>query len=151
MQKNKEKTAPQSVHWMAGPSIAPLPELLIWLEANRKTEAGNRRYLRLPVVVIPPTAHALHNRYFIGVENALPESERIYLQMDDGAMGISFADRLRSLDLSESPVIWIEGFWGSLLEMPDKHRLETPFAVRRVESWEMEAPAGNAHVHLYWQ
>lgn len=105
--------------WVGGPPIQPTHELLHWLERNVKGADGKRRRLRLPVVVSLGEPYPLGlGRACVGI--SLESSNEIALTLDDSALGISLLERVRTLcvDNGVSCALWLEGYWGPLLERP---------------------------------
>ena len=92
-----------------GPSLADGTALLAWLDGE-----GAGRRLRLPVV-IKPSVLGLASGH-IGTVAAAPGPDAIHVRLDDTAMSVSLADRVRSdCPDGEYSVIWAEGVWGATL------------------------------------
>jgi hypothetical protein len=113
-----------------GPAIRPAAPLLAWLDREARSDSGERRRFRLPVVV----RHDVRGvtAAFVGVTDD-PDADTLSLALDDSAMGVSLADTLRSRGAG-THIVWLEGYWGALLAPapgPDA-RGRWPFAVLRV-------------------
>ena len=117
----------------SGPLLGePEATLGLWFEAN--AAAGERRIrLRIPVVVTAPPDASPGSR---GAVLARPAGAApLAVDLDDSALGISLCDRLRSLcPGSGECALWLEGYWGSLVELPGTGQAPRaiPFAVLEV-------------------
>jgi hypothetical protein len=105
-----------------GPAIRPSEELLDWLEREGESDTGERRTFRLPVVVcFADSGHLGIGEVFIGKSDTDRHDDTIFLDVDDGAMGISFLTRIvdRCPPGQESVCVWLDGYWGTLLGAED--------------------------------
>jgi hypothetical protein len=96
----KEKTPHVPRHFSAGPPIAPLEDLVIWLDDHAD------RIVRLPV-----TIWLSANR--LGIARATVGGEAgMELALDDAAMGVSLLDRLRARFPEQTTCpVWLDGRW----------------------------------------
>lgn len=94
-----------------GPAVSPPSALLTWLEGE-----GRGEVVQLPVTVsVSPLGMG---PAWIGVEPE-PGPDALHLRLDDGALGIALADRLRQACPAGGPcAVWLEGRWGSHLAGP---------------------------------
>lgn len=98
--------------FVEGPSVTAPAALLSWFQGEG---AGKR--VRVPVVVTPSPLGLAAG--YIAASAAVPEAQGLSLQLDDGTLGVSLADRIRSDCEFDVPcAIWIEGVWGSSLGLP---------------------------------
>src|SRR5262245_6865861 len=94
-----------------GPEIMPSSELVSWLDRwleRQKATTERRGRLRIPVLVSVSEIGAVAKAQ-IGPNN---RSDAIKLRLNDSALGISLADRVRQMCGSRTEcALWIEGFW----------------------------------------
>jgi hypothetical protein len=130
----KQSDDERSASWVSGPNIEPADELLVWLSKNAAKSDGERRRLRVPVLVHFDEDRLAIAGAFLGAASEV--SKRVALHLDDSALGISLRDRLRKRCAETQPtcVVWLEGYWGSLVAPADTEatRPPYPFAVLRV-------------------
>ncbi len=135
-----------SDRFVQGPPLAPRADLLAWLEGD-----GEGALLQIPVVVhlSPLGIDSAH----IGAQADAPRDDAVRLKLDDTALGISLAERLREHCSDGDPcIVWLEGQWGATVsgpgpdfafpgadDAPEKH----PFSVRKVVG-----PVTGAPTHL---
>lgn len=127
----RKKTPEPPRTFVPGVPISPGGPLLEWLAS-----AGRRR-LRIPVVIRFESEHRLGiGGAFIGTAGTPATPEAIHLQLEDSAMGISLLDRLRRRCPATSPTcaVWLEGAWGSPLDLgePPAGPRRWPFSVFRL-------------------
>lgn len=94
-------TAPPTLAFVHGPSLANVPALGKWLELQHDT-------VRLPVLVTLGVARSTVSggQVLTGSTSSLP------LSLDDSALGISLADRARSAcPGADACPLWLEGTW----------------------------------------
>ncbi|AFZ25552.1 hypothetical protein Cylst_3402 [Cylindrospermum stagnale PCC 7417] len=126
-------------------TIKPFSVLLDWLNHQVKTTSGSRKQLRLPVVIRFKDSYRLAiGNAFVGTSDTDLDKDAIFLSLDDTSMGISLLSRLRNIcpKNSNSCGVWLEGYWGSLLELdlpdhplPGENKAEVskwPFTVLKV-------------------
>lgn len=145
--KDKEKAMAipmrpaQPASMVEGPLIQPSKPLLDWLEKNSRTATGKRLRFRLPVVVRFEDQYRLAlSGAFIGTTEADGGAQAILLGLDDTGMGTALIDQLRDRcpKSTNSCAVWLEGYWGQLVEAPMPESPSTagikkhPFAVLRV-------------------
>ena len=112
-----------------------------WLKKNA-TRKGHRTLFKIPVVVLYTDKHRFGiGRAFVGTSIKDPGDDKLPLQLDDTALGISLRDRLRQKCDKKAAgcALWIEGHWGPLLQggpkippTPGKTAPAHRFAVRAV-------------------
>ena len=112
-------------------------ELKEWLDVNAKTPDGKRTRFLLPVYLQFADAYRLEfSRTVVAVSPEQVE-QALELKLEDGAMGVSLMDSVLKLcpEGQTSCVVWLEGYWGHLLEMPPGVGTPTgsPFSVLRVD------------------
>ncbi|BAZ32202.1 hypothetical protein NIES4074_47040 [Cylindrospermum sp. NIES-4074] len=114
----KKPTNP--VNFTPGLTIQPSSVLLDWLNNQVKTSSGSRKQLRLPVVIHFQDSYRLAiGDAFVGTSDTDLNKDAIFLSLDDSAMGISLLSRLRNIcpQTANTCAVWLEGYWGSLLEL----------------------------------
>ena len=117
----RNKTPHTPTTWRASHAIQPGPALLQWIQGRAKADDGRRRTLRLPVAIRRPRGGTGARAAAISGTAELP-ADAVLLTLDDGALGISLAERLRAAcGAATHCVVWLEGRWGPLL-----HGLEPP-------------------------
>jgi hypothetical protein len=121
------------VDFVPGPQLLPTADLRAWLDGQGAK--APRPMLRLPVVLAfdaePGRGLA---RAWLG-DQPLPREDAVLIAPDDGALGISLADRARELCAPDAPTcaMWLDGTWGPLVELPGQDPGDLPvFAVRSV-------------------
>ncbi len=128
-------TQQQDKDFVPGLALEPADRLLDWLE---DTIEPARATIRLPIVVRFEDEHRLG----WGAVTVGTAGDALHVQLDDGALGEPLLDRLAA-DCpreAESCSLWMEGYWGALVEMPELdlpgHEPEGPkrhpFAVLKV-------------------
>lgn len=119
-----------------GPSVEPASDLRVWLGRHRG------RLLQLPVVVEWSGMDV--GQAWLGMTDADPVANAVRIQLDQSALGVGLAVRLRSL-CDKAParcVVWLQGYWGPTVDLPgplgfDRPMVadgiqEHPFSVRMV-------------------
>lgn len=108
--------------WKEGPPLRPSEVLLAWIEEHARGASNHRRLFRLPVVV------RFEDEYRLAIESAcIGTSEQdcrggaIPLTLDDTGMGSPLVTSLGPYCTRSSRVcvVWLEGLWGRLVELPD--------------------------------
>ena len=58
---------------------------------------------------------------YIGTATGEPPADAIHLELDDGGMSVGLFESIveRPTDGNNGMVLWLEGRWGALVEMPD--------------------------------
>ena len=133
-----------------GPSVEPASDLRVWLVRNRG------RLLQLPVVVEWSGMDA--GQAWLGMTDAAPVANAVRIQLDQHALGVGLADRLRSL-CGKAParcVVWLQGYWGPTVDLPGPPGFdgpavadgirEHPFSVRMVMGLVGEGDAPHVRV-----
>jgi hypothetical protein len=125
-----------------GPPIQPAAALLSWLQSQAAASSERRKRFRLPVVIRFEDSYRLGiASAFIGTSAQDNVSDALRLSLDDTAMSISLLSIVTDLcpKTSDSCAVWLEGFWGSLMDfdLPEFQPLsdaegEWPFAVLKV-------------------
>lgn len=149
MKKQSDNGAKQGGSWVPGPSVHSSSLLLTWLAKNAKTAHGKRQRVRIPVVVFFDDYRLDVSGAFLGVSPDDPND--IALVLDDSALGISLVERLRERCPADQPscVIWVEGYWGPLVDIPaDPTPPPYPFAVLGVLAAVHEHSTGDINVLL---
>lgn len=112
--------------WKLGPPIRPASALLESIERHDTGSVGKRSRLRVPIVAFFEDEHRLAlRRAVVGV--SLEDSNEVALHLDDSGLGISLIDRLRRLCAADATTcaVWVEGYWGPLLEDPSAGSVRT--------------------------
>lgn len=141
--KNKYRGVKMSVpkapwKWTKGPSLQPACVLVDWIERHARTETGTRRLFRLPVVVRFDLYRIAIESACIGTSEADMDSSSVHLRLDDTGMGMSLPSQLRVYckDHSRVCAVWLEGYWGPLVELPlpelGSDERSKPFTVLKV-------------------
>jgi hypothetical protein len=105
--------------WLEGPRIVQVHELFDWLQKNGTSAQGERLRFRLPIVAFFEGPQRLGiSRAFVAVSSEV--SGKLAVTLDDGALGIPLLERLRELcpGSHTSCAVWLEGYWGALIEDP---------------------------------
>jgi len=104
---------------VAGPPIRPAGPLLEWL-SEVGDAPGPRRLLRLPVVARFEDEFRLAlSDAVVGMEAAaLDDEAAIRLKLDDTGLGVALPSSLRKLSPERTSVVWLEGHWGPLVQLP---------------------------------
>ena len=137
---------PPTTRFIPALTIKPTIQLLSWLNEQGNTSAGLRKRLLLPVVIRFEDSHRLAiSDAFIGVIDANTDKDTLFLSLDDTGMGISLLMKLRGIcpKSATSCVVWLEGYWGSLVELdgaeppaPKKEEgIKWPFSVLQVHQF----------------
>ncbi|MGC6516061.1 MAG: hypothetical protein ACON4N_16350 [Myxococcota bacterium] len=103
-----------------GPSVEPASDLRVWLDRN------GGRLLQLPVVVEWSGMDV--GQAWLGMTGADPVANAVRIQLDQSALGIGLAVRLRSL-CGNAParcVVWLQGYWGSTVDLPGPLGFDRP-------------------------
>ncbi|MBW2254949.1 MAG: hypothetical protein JRI25_10180 [Deltaproteobacteria bacterium] len=96
-----------------GPALSPSADLVAWFEGD-----GAGKLVQLPVVVTPSPLGLASGH--VGVLPEPPGADALLLKLDDTAMGVSLADKIRGdCPAGQACVIWVEGIWGATVAMPD--------------------------------
>ncbi|MDQ7826442.1 MAG: hypothetical protein RDV48_26805 [Candidatus Eremiobacteraeota bacterium] len=146
-----EKKPAKEVSFTEGLEIAPSGRLLEWLKREGAGSPGDRRQVRIPVVIRFQGSPPLFIKdAFIGLSVNECEKSPLFLQLDDSALGIALLQRLAG----ECPegqqwcAVWLEGYWGALCEGIHRHEesvgtgagpVKWPFAVRRIHGKVVDA------------
>lgn len=144
-QKAHQTESVTQIAWEVGPGVDQSAALENWIHAASAKPSGKPPLVRIPVVASMDEHRLGISSAFLGV--SADASNQIALHLDDSALGISMADRLRQRcpEARRSCVIWVEGYWGPLVDLP-RDRDATPpytFAVLEVLS---ESPASATNV-----
>ncbi|WP_133169202.1 hypothetical protein [Streptomyces sp. MH60] len=99
--------------FVPGPPVRPTQRLLEWLNETAGTAPG--RLVRLPVEIRLDAQRLGIDAAVLGVgtsEDDGPDSIR--LTLNDGAMGVPLAGRVRALcpPGGHDCVVWLDGYWG---------------------------------------
>ncbi len=144
--------------FIAGPPIRPSDTLLDWLDAEAASDSS--RQFKLPVVVRLDMLGMGVDEAFVGVSDADKDEDSVFLDLNDGAMGISLASRVKRLcpQGQRACAVWIEGYWGgsdggddlmALMSGPpmpgDDDRWGKPFSALVVRGL---VEAGDARAHI---
>ena len=134
-----------SVSFIPGPAIKPSNQLLNWLNNETETTSGEKKRLRLPVVIHFQDSYRLGiGDSFIGTSDQNRDDNAIFLSLSDSAMGVSLLSTLRDICPKEgnSCAVWLEGYWGSLIDfdLPElsgrrkdrAKKIKSPFSVLKV-------------------
>ncbi len=126
----------EAIDFVAGPDVDSVDELGAWFEDNAKSGEARRRF-RIPVVAVFEDEYRLAlGDAFIGRPGDVSGDTRLRLHLDDGGLGVALLDTVRARCPKEQPscALWLEGYWGMLVEMPDWPMKEgtRPFAVLAV-------------------
>jgi len=149
-QPSVKQKAPQTdpatkVAWEVGPGVDQPAELKSWIQEVRAKPGEERPLVRIPVVASMDEHRLQISSAFLGV--SADASNHFALRLDDSALGISLVARLRHRcpEDRRSCVIWVEGYWGPLLDLPRDPDATPPypFAVLEVLS---ERPANATNV-----
>jgi hypothetical protein len=122
------------VHMEAGPALTPSSALLVWLNANPRKKSGDRRRIRLPVVVEFEDDYRLaYGPIYIAARLEQPANP-ILLEIDDTALGVGLMTRLLSICPKDKKgcVLWLEGHWGALVDFENEDEEGLPFSVLQV-------------------
>lgn len=114
-------TSARPVKMTEGPSIRPSAALLDWLQKNARGAAGKKRRFRLPVVARFEDEHRLAiGAAHIGTGEGALGADAIALALDDTGMANPLLDALtqRCPKGQASCALWLEGYWGPLLDAP---------------------------------
>ncbi|MEO0564612.1 MAG: hypothetical protein AAF125_21085 [Chloroflexota bacterium] len=144
--------------YVAGVPIKPSDQLLKWLQQYVEDENGKRKKLKLPVVTRFEDEYRLDlSDAFVGQSASDETDDAVYLELDDGGMSEALLTQLRDMcpKTSDTCVVWLEGYWGPLVEDdflddddddedddPDSSRVEHPFAVLAVAGF-VDAQTGD--------
>lgn len=155
-----------SINFVSGSPIEPAENLLRWLNEESLTADGQRRLLRLPVVVYFEDSYRLAlGESFIGT-SASKRDNSLFLSLDDTSMGISLLSTLQDLcpESDSYCAVWLEGYWGSLINLdsldfpglPDSVQSQkegslkkSPFSVLRVHGRVQEQSNNNEAVTVF--
>lgn len=122
--------------FVEGPALTPAADLLAWFEGE-----GEGKLVQVPVVVTPSPLGIGGGH--VGGSASAPAEGALHLKLDDTAMSVSLADRLRADCSPGAPcAIWVEGIWGATVPNPSPSELglppgpsfgpeKHPFSVRR--------------------
>lgn len=137
--------------WQLGPNIGASDDLEKWAQRLGRKPAGKRRRVRIPVVVHFDEHRLAWNRAFLS--GSTKTRGGLSLRLDDSALGISLLDRLREQCAADEPscLVWVEGYWGSLIAPPQGTKATPPpypFAVLGVLSDTTADMADAVHVRL---
>lgn len=120
-------TATPAHRFVRGAALSPGSLLIAWLD-----QAGTLT-VRLPVVLVRTT---------LGARDARISGDALPIELDDGALGVSLADRLAAADLPlDAPgAIWLEGRWdGGTLHVTRVGDPISPDALAGVTHAELQA------------
>lgn len=141
-QKGAPMTPATPVKMTEGPAVQPTGALVEFLNQNARSSAGKKRRFKLPVVVRFEDEHRLAiGAAHIGGDAAAPGADAIALSLDDTAMSIALLDTVsqRCPKGQASCALWLEGYWGPLMDTPmpefgasQPGERRWPFAVLRV-------------------
>ena len=121
-----------------GPAIFPAPDLAKWLSEHKGS------LLRLPLVIEVRSYEV--GPAWIGMTVDDAPDDAIWVELDQGALGVGLTDRLVPL-CPATPTrcaVWIQGFWGPTVSLPGPPGFDLPqvpgvpkkepFSVREVVS-----------------
>jgi hypothetical protein len=140
-----------TTNFVPGPKILPSTQLLKALDKG-KNEAKAPLW-KVPIVVTRKSdGMGGVESAFIGVDQTLPEADRIYVKLEDGALGVSLLDRLHQYcKESESCKLWVAGYWDKpmLGAMPSEPNLHV-ISLRAVLGPQTER-FSNAEAHVFYR
>lgn len=133
--------------FVPGPELLPSAALRAWLDEQGAKDP--RPMLRLPVLLtFDAGLERGLARAWIG-DQPVPREDAVLIAPDDGALGISLADRARELCAPDATAcaVWLDGTWGPLVELPGLEPGGLPvFAVRYVKG--LVAPGDEIRVFV---
>ncbi|MEM7433804.1 MAG: hypothetical protein AAF436_01540 [Myxococcota bacterium] len=125
--------------WVLAPATLRTADLEAWVRQRSESEGGQRRRLRVPVIV----EFADSNRLALGDSKlAFSSSEEggTVIELDDSALGIPLLSRARSLcpPAERRCLLEVEGMWGPLIARRESSRpsfaiLEPPTRYRSAD------------------
>ena len=144
-----------SVQYEEGTPLQPSSALLAWLQGLNNGTQGPDPFIRLPVVLrFEDTLKLGIHEAWIGGSNDDVGQDSIAIRLDDTGMSVGVLDqvldRIPPDDLSY--VVWLEGTWGPLVDLPMPEIPGEPpdarevFAVRRVG--DAVTPGQGTHAHI---
>ena len=87
-------------------AVSPPEALLQWFQGE-----GSGQRVRVPMVVTPSPLGV--STGYIAASAKVPEAEGLSLHLDDSALGIALADRIRTDCPADVPcAVWVEGHFG---------------------------------------
>ena len=106
-----------------GPPIQPSQPLLDWLNSNAVNSRAQRNRFKLPVVIRFADSHRIEiaSAFLSTSEKDLPK-DPIELALDGTGMSISLLTVLRQRcpQTAVSCAVWLEGYWGKLIQSTSK-------------------------------
>jgi len=141
----KQSDDQESTTWVSGPNIEPADELLVWLSRSARKSDGDRRRLRIPVVVRFDEHRLAITGAFLGATSEASNS--VALHLDDSALGISLRERLRKRCAETQPtcVVWLEGYWGPLVAPAGTEATPPPYPFAVLEVL-VESPTNTTNI-----
>lgn len=144
-ERSRDKRPPPPITWADGPEVSDAEGMRRWFDG---LAAGER--VRLPVTLERSPLGGVSDSVITGVAiraNAgarAAQPEPVALDLHDGRLGISLAERVRMLcgdDGAKPCSVWIEGDWRAQdLLLPAKATKGIPLAVTAVGSRVMSHP-----------
>lgn len=157
MNRHPKTPQPEPDYQPGTPILAP-EELKKWLLSNGHKPDGTPKRLKIPCVVeVGRNPLSYVDAVWVGVNPDLPAAERLYLQVDDTGMGISFNEQARHLSGGTTGwlVVYLYGTVGKLLNHgPMGHgsasatENEIDFALRRVELFPLNELHADTKVYI---
>lgn len=137
-------------NWASECKILPSNAFIRLLEESRNS--AKRRLWRIPVIVeLDGDWRRLIRSAYIGVVADLATEDRIYLSMEDSALGVSLAERMNQYCPNEHVCrLWVAGYWGMkephFGENPDPHDQigSTTFSLRAILGSQSASDNSNA-------
>ncbi len=148
-----------STELVEGPAIEPPDQLLAWLETTPGAAGERRRRIQLPVVVRFEDEYRLAvGEAFVGARVEAKRPDALRLALEDTGMSVALLTQLGGLcpKPAEACALWLEGYWGRLVDMPSIPDLpgvgpdgRKPFSVLKVHGRIDPPPPVGAVVHAF--
>ena len=145
-----KKQISSQVQFQKGIALKPDSELLSWLQQESTTESGKRILLKVPVFVKLKNDGLLTvEKAFIGSKKSDEGASSIFLELDDSTLGISLATHLKKHCAAalKGCALWLEGYWGVLLDLPRAGGETWPFTVRKFIG-DLSSSSGADHIWI---
>ena len=144
-----------TIQYTQGPPLQPAEALVSWLQGAASPGQDPKPFIRLPVVIRFEDSLKLgiHEAWIGGSDAEIGEGS-VALRLDDTGMSVGVLDHILDRIPAEDVhcVVWLEGTWGPLVDLPMPQIPGEPpdtrdvFAVRRVG--EMVTPGQGTHAHI---